>query len=132
VQFLPDDYAFIVKNKSGKNRDLVGDCRIVFEFFRLSSGGKVKISARIAGIDGQPLYHEFRGLARGMGCPKPKDARKKDTQSVAAWPLHESRPNFEADDHHGMADWVRQFLQNPPANFVLFLAASRNLLGDGT
>lgn len=125
---LPNDCAHINRNESGVDYNLVGKFRIVFEFFRLESSGKVKISARVAGIEGQPLFHEFNGIARGLGCPEPRDTKKKTSQSVAAWPAEKERKSFKKDDHSGMAKWVRGFLCQPPADFTLFVAHSRNLL----
>jgi hypothetical protein len=128
VQMLPIDCAHLHFNQTGQVYDLVGKFRIVFEFFRLDSSGNVKISARVAGIEGQPIYHEFNGIARGVGCPEPRDTKKKTSQSVAAWPAEKERTSFKKDDHSGMAEWVRAFLSEPPADFTLFVALSRNLL----
>ena len=128
IQLLLLDCVYINHNATGKDLDLVGKYKIVFEFFRLDNSGKVKISARVAGIKGNPLFHEFWGIARGSGCPKPKSAKKRNTQSVAAWPKFEERPIFSNADYTGMADWIRHFLCNPPADFTLFVALCRNLL----
>jgi hypothetical protein len=128
VQLLPADRVFLEHNQSGRTLELVGEYKLVFEFFRLDQDEKVKISARVAGIEGHPLFHEFWGVARALGCPKPKGTTKKITQSVAAWPASEERSSFPAKSHQNMADWVSKFLQNPPADFVLFVAAARNLL----
>lgn len=125
---LPTDCSYIHHNKSGKSCELVGEFRVVFEFFRLDRSGKVKISARVAGIKGQPLFHDFYGIARGVGCPEPKKTKKKNSQSVASWPTEKKRIKFEENDHSGMANWVRSFLCQPPADFTLFVALSRNLL----
>jgi len=128
VQMLPNDSVFIRKNASGKEHELVGKFKIVFEFFRLESAGNVKISARVAGIEGASLFHEFHGIARGFGCPKPKGTKKTETQSVAAWPCNDERVKFDSKDCEGMARWVRDFLSKMPADFALFIAAARNLL----
>lgn len=128
IQLLPLDCVYLNHNATGEDLDLVGKYKIMFEFFRLDNSGKVKISARVAGIEGDPLFHEFWGIARGLGCPKPKSTKKRNTQSVAAWPKSEERQTFDNADHAGMADWIRHFLCNPPADFTLFLAAVRNLL----
>lgn len=128
VQLLPNDFSFLSKNQSKPERDLVGKNKIVFEFFRLDKSGDVKISARIAGTIDNPMFNQFWGIARALGCPKPKDTKKTSTQSVAAWPSHNDRPSFDADDYEGMVEWIRKFLQNPPPDFVLFVAAARNLL----
>jgi hypothetical protein len=128
VQMLPDDCIYSHHNSSKEDYDLVGAFKIIFEFFRLDRSGNVKISARINGIEGQPLFHEFNGIARGLGCPEPRDNKKKTSQSVAAWPAEKERKSFKKDDHSGMANWVRVFLCQPPADFTLFVALSRNLL----
>ncbi len=128
VQMLPNDCVFIRNNESGNDHELVGKFKIVFEFFRLESSGNVKISARVAGIEGTPLFHEFHGIARGFGCPKPKGTKKKETQSVAAWPSKDERVKFDSKDCEGMADWVRSFFCKMPPDLALFIAAARNLL----
>jgi len=128
IQLLPFGCVYLNHNSTDEDLHLVGKYKIVFEFFRLDNSRKVKISARVAGIEGDPLFHEFWGIARGLGCPKPKSTKKRNTQSVAAWPKFEERQIFDKADHVGMADWIRHFLCNPPADFTLFLAAVRNLL----
>ena len=128
VQLLPADETYLNRNRSGMDLKLVGEYKIVFEFFRLDKEGRVKISARVAGIEGHPLFHEFLGIARALGCPKPKGTAKKNTQSVAAWPAEDDRKKFDAANHKGMADWVRRFLSNPPPDFALFVAAAKNVL----
>ena len=128
VQLCPKDCVYLTKNKSGLDLKLVGTHKIVFEFFRLDGTGDLKISARVAGIKGQALYHEFFGIARGFGCPLPRKTRQTSSQSVAAWPPQGSRHSCAVNDHAGMAKWVRRFLSAPPADFTLFVAASRNLL----
>jgi hypothetical protein len=128
VQMLPEDDAYLTRNGTGVDLKLVGSYRLVFEFFRLDTSGDIKLSARVAGIEGQPMFHEFWGIARCFGCPAPKGTKKKDTQSVAAWPGNEKRLSFAATNHAGMADWVREFFANPPVDFVLFVAGARNLI----
>jgi nephrocystin-3 len=131
IQMLPDEQAYLIRNRSGKDLELVGNYRLVFEFFRLNRSGNLKLSVRVAGIEGQPLFHEFWAIARALGCPRPKVTKKENTQSVAVWPENEERLSFGSTDHTGMAEWVRKFLVNPPADFVLFVAASRNLISAG-
>ena len=128
VQLLPSDEIYLNRNRSGRDVDLVGEHKIIFEFFRLDQGGKVKISARVSAIEGQPLFHEFLGIAVALGCPRPKSATQKTTQSVAAWPGEPDRQKFDAADHSGMANWIRRFLSDPPADFTFFVAAARNIL----
>jgi hypothetical protein len=128
VQLCPDDCAYLTRNQSGVELQLVGTHKIVFEFFRLNSG-KLKLSARVSGIDGSPVYHEFNGIARSLGCPLPEGMGKpKSSQSVAVWPPKESRHSCAANDYVGMAEWVRNFISAPPGDFSRFVAASRNLL----
>lgn len=128
IQLLPFDCVYLNHNSTDEERSLVGKYKIVFEFFRLDKSGKVKLSARVAGIERDSLFHEFWGIARGLGCPKPDKTKKKNTQSVAAWPKSEERQTFDNADHAGMAGWIRHFLCNPPADFTQFFAAARNLL----
>jgi hypothetical protein len=128
VQLLPIDCTYQNHNKSGKPLDLTGSYKIVFELFRLNTSGNIKISARVASIEGEPLFHELNGIARALGCPKPKDTKKLNSQSVAAWPADSQRDSFSSDDHDGITEWVRNFLCDPPADFVLFVAFARNLL----
>ena len=82
------------RNQSGLDLKLVGSHKIVFEFFRLDGTGELKISARVAGIKEQALYHEFFGIARGFGCPLPRKTRQTSSQSVAVWPSQGSRGRF--------------------------------------
>jgi hypothetical protein len=128
VQLCPNDCAYLTRNQSGIELQLVGTHKIVFEFFRLNSG-KLKLSARVSGIEGSPVYHEFYGIARSLGCPLPeRKGKPKSSQSVAVWPPEESRHSCVANDYVGMAEWVRNFLSAPPSDLTLFVAASRNLL----
>jgi hypothetical protein len=128
VQLLPIDCTYQKHNKSGKTLDLTGSYKIVFELFRLNTSGNIKISARVASIEGEPLFHELNGIARALGCPKPKGTKKLTSQSVAAWPSDPQRKSFSTDDHEGISNWVREFLCKSPADFVLFVAMARNLL----
>jgi len=128
VQLLPIDCTYQNHNKSEKTLELTGSYKIVFELFRLNTSGKIKISARVAGIAGEPLFHEFNGVARALDSPKPKGTKKINSQSVAAWPAELQRECFSADNHDGIAHWIRDFLCDPPADFVLFIALARNLL----
>ena len=128
VQLCPNDCAYLTGNQSGIELQLVGPHKIVFEFFRLNSGN-LKLSARVSGIEGSPVYHEFYGIARSLGCPLPAGKGKAvSSQSVAVWPPKESRHSCAANDYVGMAEWVRSFLSAPPSDFTHFVAASRNLL----
>jgi len=128
VQLCPNDCAYLTRNQSGNEHQLVGTHKIVFEFFRLNSGS-LKLSARVSGIEGSPVYHEFYGIARSLGCPLPEGKGKAvSSQSVAVWPPKESRHSCAANDHVGMAEWVRDFLSAPLSDFTFFVAASRNLL----
>jgi len=128
VQLCPNDCAYLTRNQSGNELQLVGTHKILFEFFRLNSG-KLKLSARVSGMEGSPVYHEFYGIARSLGCPLPEGKGKPvSNQSVAVWPPEESRQSCAANDYVGMAEWVRSFLSAPPSDFSLFVAASRNLL----
>jgi hypothetical protein len=109
VQLLPSDPAYLDQNCSGEVHDLVGPYKVVFEVFRLGTSGNIKISARVAAVETQPLFHEFNGIARALGCPKPKGSKKGNTQSVAAWPADSDRQSFAVTDHEEIAGWVRAF-----------------------
>ena len=128
VQLLPDDPIFLQRNASGAPHALVGPYKVIFEVFRLTTTGNLKISARISAKETQPLFHEFNGIARALKCPQPKGSRSQLSQSVAAWPANPYRQSFASTDYEGMARWVREFLHQPPADFTLFSALARNLL----
>ena len=133
VYLLPKDLADNLANSSGYDQKLTGQYKIVSEFFLLNSSKKKgKISARVAGVQGSELFHEFRGVARSCGCPKPdKPKGEKATQSVARWPAKDNPPIvFQKDEYGKMAMWVKCMLEKPPTDLTWFLAAVRNYLNN--
>jgi hypothetical protein len=128
VYLLPDEEIFREHNLSGRERRMVGPLLVVFEFFRLSRSGAIKLSARVSGVRGDKTFNALDAIARAANCPAPKASVAHQTQSVAAWMSYDERPMFESADHPGMANWIREFLKNPPDEFRLFLSALRDYL----
>ena len=121
VFLLPNDGALHEQNCSEQDIPLVGSYRIIFEFFRLSRSGAIKVSARVAGTSGEPLFDRLNSIAQDCLCPLPGRRVARQTQSVAAWPVRHERPVYAVEDHTGMANWLREFLAKPPHDFQRFL-----------
>lgn len=121
VFLLPNDSVFHDRNQSDTDLPLVGSYRIVFEFFRLTRSGAVKLSARVAGVPGKTDFDRIDEIARACASPSPRAGISYRTQSVAAWMPKGRREVFKIEDHVGMAQWVRNFLAKQPEDFSRFL-----------
>jgi hypothetical protein len=121
------------------NATLVGDHRLrghrlLFEFFQLAASLEVKISARVLINDGaqfalvgqNTLFGELQRLAVELGVPQPQAVLGELTRTCAVW--REPRAVFQRDDVVGMADWMRNFLINPPQNFHKFVEGALPIL----
>lgn len=105
--------------------------KIIFELFRLTNSGTVKLSARCRYMNGAvpfPSFVRLETLARALGCPAPRPGRATATKSVAAWPEEQERPVFTATDYTGIANWLREFLAKPPEDFVRFITIAPYVL----
>ena len=101
---------------------IIGNRKVIFELFRLTQSGRIKLSARCRYLDGvKPFasYDKLRRLARSLGCPSPKNVQAVSTKSVATWPIR--RPYFKKRDYKGIAEWLWKFLSSPPKDFDEFI-----------
>lgn len=108
--------------------------RLLFEFFQLEASLEVKISARVLINDGaqfalvgqNTLFGELQRLAVELGVPQPQAVLGELTRTCAVWRL--PRAVFQRDDVVGMADWMRNFLIDPPQNFHKFVKGALSIL----
>jgi hypothetical protein len=138
VYFVPQDWtgngvALNFNATSVRDQRLRGH-RLLFEFFKLETSLEVKISARVLINDGNrfslvgknTLFEKLQSLALALGCPQPRGVGGTRTRTCAVWP--ELRPVFSRSDSKGMADWIRQFLVDPPQDFKKFVEGALPLL----